>query len=246
VTGTPIQNRLDDLLSLLKFLHFEPFCRPSVFQRYILDPLSKENSERVKMLHVLLRGICLRRNESYLELSEPCHKEIKLTLSTEERALYDGVLRKFQDDLDNLVSTQSKTKKYAILFAIVIKLRQLCNHGTMFMTDQLLPAAVLDLDSGSFCDYCQGNQDDNLATLNKDQVCPECNRIISISFQRGGQAPSTVSPTSISNSPVSVEFMVDQTPLRTQFSQGSLGRQISTKLAAVVENLKMEAQDSKR
>lgn len=167
-------------------------------------------------------------------------------LSTKEKALYEAVLRKFQDDLDNLVSTQSKTKKYAILFAMVIKLRRLCNHGTMSMTDRLFLVTALDLDSKSFCDYCQGNQEDSLATLNKDQVCLECNRIISVSFQRYGKAPLAVLLCSVSNSPMSVEFMMNQTPLYNQLSPSLLGRSILTKLAAVVGNLKIEAPDSKR
>jgi SNF2 family DNA or RNA helicase len=198
------------------------------------------------MLHVLLRGICLRRNEKYLEMPEPCYKEIKLTLSIEEKILYDGVLKRFQDDLDNLVSTQSKTKKYAILFAMVMKLRRLCNHGTMIMTNQLSSVAALDLDSESFCDYCQGHQEDNLATLNEDQVCPECRRIISASPQRPAKSALAVSQTSVTNSPISIELMVDQTLPSNLPSPGSMVRKISTKLAAVVENLKIEIQDSKR
>jgi SWI/SNF-related matrix-associated actin-dependent regulator of chromatin subfamily A3 len=235
LTGTPIQNRLDDLLSLLRFLHFEPFCRPSIFQKHVLAPLSQENSEGSKMLHVLLRGICLRRNEKYLELSEPRHQEIKLTLSTAEKTMYDGVLRRFQDDLDNLVSNQSKTKKYAIFFTMVMKLRRFCNHGTMFMTEQLSLCAATELDSDTFCDYCQGPQQDNLAIVNKDQVCPECNKVISASSQK-----------SPSNSPTCGDFVMDQTAGGILPNPSPMIRKPSTKLAAVVENLKTEPPGSKR
>ena len=195
------------------------------------------------MLHVLLRGICLRRNEKYLELSEPCHHEINLTLSTEERTLYNEVLKRFQDDLDNLVSNQSKTKKYAILFAMVMKLRRLCNHGTMNITEQLSLGSALELDSDAFCDYCQGSQQDNLAILNKDQICPECSKIISASSQKSPQTLLAMPSTSPTNSPTFGHSMVDQTspnfPLRP-------GLNPSTKLSAVVENLKAEVQGSKR
>lgn len=246
LTGTPIQNRLDDLLSLLRFLHFEPFCRPSIFQKYVLAPLSKENSEGSKMLHVLLRGICLRRNEKYLELSEPQHQEIKLTLSTEEKTLYDGVLKRFQDDLDNLVSNQSKTKKYAILFTMIMKLRRLCNHGTMYMTEQLSLGAATDLDSDAFCDYCQGPQQDNLAVLNKDQVCPECSKIVSASSQKSPGSLRAESHIFSTNSPTLGDFVMDQTAGEIPPRPRPTIRKPSTKLAAVVENLKTEAPGSKR
>ena len=247
LTGTPIQNRLGDLLSLLRFLHLEPFCRPSIFQQYILDPLSKEGSEQVKMLHVLLRGICLRRNEKYLEMPEPDYKEIKLTLSTEEKLLYDGVLKVFQGDLDNLVSTQSKTKKkYTILFAMVMKLRRLCNHGTMIMTNELSSVATLDLDTESFCEYCQGNQEDNLAKLNEDQFCPECSRIMSVPAEGPAISAVAIAQTSITNAPTSIQTMVGQTVRSNPPSPASGEGNISTKLVAVVENLKSRMHDSKR
>jgi SWI/SNF-related matrix-associated actin-dependent regulator of chromatin subfamily A3 len=246
LTGTPIQNRLDDLLSLLRFLHFEPFCRPSIFQKHVLAPLSQENSEGSKMLHVLLRGICLRRNEKYLELSEPRHQEIKLTLSTEEKTMYDEVLRRFQEDLDNLVSNQSKTKKYAILFTMVMKLRRLCNHGTMYMTEQLLVGAATELDPDTFCDYCQGPQQDNLAILNRDQVCPECNKIISASSQKSPEPHCAESQAFSTNLPTCRDFVMGQTAGNILPRPRPMIRKPSTKLAAVVANLKTEPPGSKR
>ncbi|KAH9212630.1 SNF2 family N-terminal domain-containing protein [Leptodontidium sp. 2 PMI_412] len=229
LTGTPIQNRLDDLLSLLKFLHFEPFSRRSVFQQYILDPLSKDNLERVKTLHVLLRGICLRRDQKYLQLPEPCYQEAKLTLSREERKLYDEVLKRLHDDPDNIVSNQSKTRKYAILFTMVMKLRRLCNHGTMIQADQLPLGATPELHSDSLCEYCQGPQQENLAILNKNQACPECGRMV---------FPASSNPTSFASSPNPVDPPIGrdtaqygsfQNPV---LSPGSASRQPSTKLAA--------------
>jgi len=199
------------------------------------------------MLHVLLRGICLRRNEKYLEMPEPDYKEIKLTLSTEEKLLYDGVLKVFQGDLDNLVSTQSKTKKkYTILFAMVMKLRRLCNHGTMIMTNELSSVATLDLDTESFCEYCQGNQEDNLAKLNEDQFCPECSRIMSVPAEGPAISAVAIAQTSITNAPTSIQTMVGQTVRSNPPSPASGEGNISTKLVAVVENLKSRMHDSKR
>ncbi|KAG4435757.1 hypothetical protein IFR05_008771 [Cadophora sp. M221] len=242
LTGTPIQNRLDDLLSLLKFLHFEPFSRRPVFQQYILDPLSKDNLERVKTLHVLLRGICLRRDQQYLQLPEPCYQEVKLTLSREERKLYDEVLKRLQDDLDNIVSNQSKTRKYAILFTMVMKLRRLCNHGTMIQTDQLPLGATPELDSDSLCEYCQGPQQENLAILNKNQACPECGRMV---FPASSSTTSFASSPTPVNSPIgrdTAQYGSFQNPV---LSPRSASRQSSTKLVAVLENIKLEPPGSK-
>ncbi|KAH7330240.1 SNF2 family N-terminal domain-containing protein [Rhexocercosporidium sp. MPI-PUGE-AT-0058] len=241
LTGTPIQNRLDDLLSLLKFLHCEPFSRRPVFQQYILDPLSKDNLKRVKTLHVLLRGICLRRDQRYLQLPEPCYQEVKISLSKDEKKRYDEVLIRMQDDLDNIVSNQSKRRKYAILFTMVMKLRRLCNHGTMIQVEQLPLGAFPESDSDSVCEYCQGSQQENLAMLNKNQACPECGRMV---------FPAPSNPTSFAL-PIPLNSLVGKDAVQhgafssPVFSPGPASKQPSTKLAAVLENLKLEPPGSK-
>lgn len=39
LTGTPVQNNLDDLYSLLKFLHIAPFSEYKWYRRLIVRPL---------------------------------------------------------------------------------------------------------------------------------------------------------------------------------------------------------------
>ncbi|KAK6223996.1 hypothetical protein LQW54_000142 [Pestalotiopsis sp. IQ-011] len=170
MTGTPIQNRIDDLVSLLRFLRFEPLCRGATFQKHIMEPLSKDDTDRTKALHVLLRGVCLRRDESYLNLPDLVHKAVDIRFEAREKELYDGVLKTCQRDLDDVVSGQSKAKKYAVLLAAIMKLRRLCNHGTLLTSETIAnsePTAPGLLES---CEYCQENQEESLAVINKDKM----------------------------------------------------------------------------
>lgn len=247
LTGTPIQNRLEDLLSLLKFLHFEPFCQPAIFRKYILDPLSHDNLERVKTLHILLRAICLRRDQKYLQLPEPCYEEVKLTLSREEKRLYNDVLKGFQDDLDTLVSSQSKTSKYAVLFTMILKLRRLCNHGSKVTMEELPLGITPEMDSDTLCDYCQGHQQENLAILNKNKDCPECGRIVLVASPNPHPFVSSQSRSLMPvNSPVHLNSPASEQALRTGLNSASICGPPSTKLRAVLENLKSEPPGSKR
>ena len=39
VSGTPMQNSVEELFPLLRFLQLEPFCVPSVWKKLVTDPL---------------------------------------------------------------------------------------------------------------------------------------------------------------------------------------------------------------
>ncbi|KAI0536612.1 SNF2 family N-terminal domain-containing protein [Xylaria digitata] len=245
LTGTPIQNRLNDLESLLKFLHFEPFSRTSVFQKYILEPLSKDTLDRAINLRTLLHAICLRRNEKYLNLPEPLYKEISIEFKGEERMVYNGILEKCAREIDDLVSTQAKIKKYLILFAAIMKLRRLCNHGTL-SSAQISPSATLPAgaDGEPDCDFCGSNDEDKLALLGKNEFCTECRR--SLSKTSRGPKPKSPSSGSGPSTPLwAGEPNVYQPGPPSFLIPRHAPQGFSTKLLAVVGNLVKSPSGSK-
>jgi SNF2 family DNA or RNA helicase len=96
----------------------------------------------------------MRRNGKYLDLPQPHCEEISIELKGEERIAYNTILKKCARDIDELVSTQAKTKKYTILFAAIIKLRRLCNHGTLSLERGSLSATLTSAaDDEADCDF---------------------------------------------------------------------------------------------
>ena len=61
VTGTPVQNRLDDLGALIKFLRIKPFDEKRGFAQYILAPCKNADPEILPKLRLLVDSITLRR-----------------------------------------------------------------------------------------------------------------------------------------------------------------------------------------
>uniref|UniRef100_A0A4W6DQB2 Transcription termination factor 2 n=1 Tax=Lates calcarifer TaxID=8187 RepID=A0A4W6DQB2_LATCA len=95
VTGTPIQNNLLDMYSLLKFLRCSPFDEYKLWKAQV-DNGSKRGRER---LNILTRSLLLRRTKDQMDstgkplvsLPDRTCEVHRLRLSADERAVYDVV-----------------------------------------------------------------------------------------------------------------------------------------------------------
>lgn len=137
LTGTPLQNSLDDLFSLLCFLQYEPWSRVSWWKRVIATPFEQgDEASALGRLKVLLRPVLLRRTKhtrdkhgkNIVELP-PKHIElVQLAFSDEERTFYQAVYDKSRAEFNGYVASGTATTSYVAIFALLLRLRQACNH----------------------------------------------------------------------------------------------------------------------
>jgi SWI/SNF-related matrix-associated actin-dependent regulator of chromatin subfamily A3 len=111
VTGTPIQNRLADLLSLFIFLQYHPFDQSEVFQRHVIERWKAHSDpDAIASLKVLVNSITLRRPKGAIHLPQKVEEIRYLSFSNEEREHYERIkldtLRKF-DSIEQVSSTSS-------------------------------------------------------------------------------------------------------------------------------------------
>ncbi|KAI1457991.1 SNF2 family N-terminal domain-containing protein [Annulohypoxylon moriforme] len=134
LTGTPIQNRLEDLGALVEFLRVDPFNNRSVFKSTFLAPIDQGKQSGWEQLRLLVGSIALRRTKNTLDsdLNIPPRREIIRTvdLNEKERSLYDLMKRKFSLAINSEGSTM-KT------FQLILRLRQICNHGSDLLPHSL-------------------------------------------------------------------------------------------------------------
>jgi len=133
ITGTPLQNNLHELWSLLNFLLPEIFDTSTDFEDLFnlgaqegmtTNEIEDKNVELVQQLHTILKPFLLRRTKAEVERSIPPKKEIMVTVKMTpiQRDLYKKILT-------NELMRQDSKSQY---LNIVIQLRKVCNHPYLF------------------------------------------------------------------------------------------------------------------
>lgn len=131
-SGTPLQNSLSDLASLLRFLRVAPYSEAENFDADITRLWKSGNiKEATKRLKRLLGCVLLRRAKATIKLP-PRHDTIcPLDFSKEERFSYDEAKGEALEIVDEaLISGASASKGYINALQRINNLRMLCNMGT--------------------------------------------------------------------------------------------------------------------
>uniref|UniRef100_A0A8C0J4D9 Helicase like transcription factor n=1 Tax=Chelonoidis abingdonii TaxID=106734 RepID=A0A8C0J4D9_CHEAB len=135
LTGTPIQNSLKDLWSLLSFLKLKPFTDREWWHRTIQRPVMLGEQGALRRLQALIKNITLRRTKTskikgkpVLELPERKIFIQHVTLTEEERKIYQSVKNEGKAAISRYFNEGTVLAHYADVLGVVLRLRQLCCH----------------------------------------------------------------------------------------------------------------------
>ncbi|SJX62817.1 probable ISW2-ATPase component of a two subunit chromatin remodeling complex [Sporisorium reilianum f. sp. reilianum] len=131
ITGTPLQNNLMELWSLLNFLLPDVFSNSEDFESWFKGKGDENQDQVVQQLHKVLRPFLLRRVKADVEKSLLPKKEINIFVGLTEmqRKWYKSILEK---DIDAVNGGVGKKEGKTRLLNIVMQLRKCCNHPYLF------------------------------------------------------------------------------------------------------------------
>ncbi|WP_194817605.1 DEAD/DEAH box helicase [Nocardia sp. XZ_19_385] len=136
LTGTPVENRLEELRSILDFAQPKLLGTPQTFRARFAVPIERERDQNaISRLRFLTQPFVLRRLKTdpavISDLPEKLEITVRANLTVEQAALYQAVV---DDMLEKIKSAKGMARKGAVLGALT-RLKQVCNHPAHFLGD---------------------------------------------------------------------------------------------------------------
>ncbi|KAL0580823.1 hypothetical protein V5O48_001199 [Marasmius crinis-equi] len=136
LTGTPVQNKLDDVFALIKFLRLSPLDDKTVWTEHVGSPVKFGQTQGIMRLRTLMASITLRRTkESKSEDGQkilslpPRHDQVLyLDFDEQERKLYNQFFQQSKAEFTELSEQNKVMKNYVGILQRILRLRQICDH----------------------------------------------------------------------------------------------------------------------
>jgi SWI/SNF-related matrix-associated actin-dependent regulator of chromatin subfamily A3 len=128
LTGTPVQNKLSDLVSLAKFLRYHPFSDASTARDLIIQPLQLGDRTGLDNLRLMMQLFSLRRIKDLKTVPGRQDRVVPVVLSDFERLQYDSTRKQAVARLSKMAHSNRPKTSHIVLQAI-LRLRQICCQG---------------------------------------------------------------------------------------------------------------------
>ncbi|KAK1758206.1 SNF2 family N-terminal domain-containing protein [Echria macrotheca] len=154
ITGTPIQNSLDDLGALTRFLDLPILSDVHNFRRFIsaeAAPSQPGQKPDFTNLQLLLGSICIRRQQSFPSKTEIIRPEFSAT----EKKDYDTLAVVCKQALEAAVNARNSAASHQNVLKKLLRLREFCNGITASNDNDPEHVFSLFQQSGdACCSYC--------------------------------------------------------------------------------------------
>ncbi|MEW6618884.1 MAG: DEAD/DEAH box helicase [bacterium] len=137
LTGTPIENRLSELWSIMEFLNPGYLRGVTEFRKEFAIPIERYNDEeKANRLKKVISPFILRRLKTdpriITDLPEKVEANTFCPLTKEQATLYQATV---EDMMKKIESKEGIDRKGEVL-ALLMKLKQICNHPALFLHDR--------------------------------------------------------------------------------------------------------------
>jgi SNF2 family DNA or RNA helicase len=149
LTGTPVENRLSELWSIMHVLHPGYLGARTAFRQNFALPIERHGDEEaIQRLKNIASPFILRRVKTdprvIQDLPEKQEMKVYCNLTEEQATLYESVVQKV---MERLAETEGIERKGLVL-SMLMQLKQVCNHPAQFL-HQVGDGRTLDLETES-------------------------------------------------------------------------------------------------
>lgn len=138
LTGTPIENSLAELWSIFDYIMPGYLFQYKKFKTLYETPIVKdENQDAMAKLKMLIEPFVLRRTkkEVLTELPEKTITVLNNTMNEEQEKIYMSYLAKAKQDVADQIKINGFEKSQIMILAALTRLRQICCHPGLFISD---------------------------------------------------------------------------------------------------------------
>ncbi|KAI9135928.1 SNF2 family N-terminal domain-containing protein [Paraphysoderma sedebokerense] len=136
ITGTPIQNKLEDLYSLVRFLQYTPWSQYSFWKSNITTPFERKDVRALEAVQTVIQQLVLRRTknmrdkngEMIVKLPPKTINVEYLEFSNSEFDIYNALYRHSKTKFNSFVAAGTLLNNYMHIFQLLTRLRQACDH----------------------------------------------------------------------------------------------------------------------
>lgn len=134
LTGTPVENRLTELWSIMEFCCPGYLGTSGDFRRRFALPIERHRDEQQsKRLRELVQPFILRRLKTdknvITDLPPLVETKQTVTMTPEQAQLYDAVV----EEMLRKVDTAEGIRRRGLVLASLVKLKQICNHPAHYL-----------------------------------------------------------------------------------------------------------------
>lgn len=136
LTGTPVENRLSELWSIMDFLNPGYLGSFQSFRKNFVLPIEKyKNKSTSEALRSIIQPFILRRLKTdstvIQDLPEKMEMRVNYSLTAEQASLYAAVVEEMLGRIESLDGIERRGQ----ILAALTKLKQICNHPALFLQD---------------------------------------------------------------------------------------------------------------
>ncbi len=137
LTGTPIENRLSELWSIMDILNPGYLGNMNLFDKRYVTPVEKlKQSSEGERLRRIISPFVLRRLKTdkkiIRDLPEKMEMKVHCSLTEEQTTLYESIVR----DMLMRIESADGMERRGLVLSTLTKLKQVCNHPALFLHDR--------------------------------------------------------------------------------------------------------------